>query len=162
MILMQYNDEGAARTCKRAAYIKMVQTNKFVQLSMGSATIEGPIRPMDKHTLRRTDSNGEKMKTIKKSVHAIMRYMRLDGEKVWLSTIPNSDGSVTGNFSSVLDGVRNYVGKWLLCPAAQIYWFLVKKGCNLEDIKYMTKRPSPSTSNARQLNPDSAKRRTQQ
>lgn len=38
-----------------------------------------------------------------------MRYMKLNGEKVWLSTIPNSGGSVTGHFSSVLDKVRNYV-----------------------------------------------------
>ena len=118
MIPTYHKDEDVALTSKRDAYITMVQTHGSVQLSMGSATIEGLIRPMDKFTLRRTDSNGEKIKTIKKSAHAIMRYMKLDGEKVWLSTIPNSDGSVTGNFSSVLDGFRNYVGKWLRCPAA--------------------------------------------
>lgn len=65
MIPTQVNGEDAARTSKREAYIKIVQTHGSVQLSMGSATIEGLIRPMEKFALRRTDIKGEKKKTIK-------------------------------------------------------------------------------------------------
>ena len=73
MIPMQYNCGDAARTGKRVAYNKMVQTHGSVQLSMGSATINGLIHLMEKYKLDREDKNGNKLPTIRKLVHAVMR-----------------------------------------------------------------------------------------
>ena len=54
-----------------------MQTHGSVQLSMGSATIDGLIHPMEKYKLGREDENGTKLPTLKHSVNDVMRYMKL-------------------------------------------------------------------------------------
>ena len=40
-------------------------------------------------------------------------------------------------FSNVIKHIETYVTNWTRCPAANIYWFLLKKGCNQNDIVNM-------------------------
>ena len=37
----------------------------------------------------------------------------------------------------MLPEIKSYIEQWTQCPAAQIYWFLLRKGCNLEDVRNM-------------------------
>ena len=49
------------------------------------------------------------------------------------------DGSVLVFFSNVILDIETYVDNWMTCPAAQLYWFLLKKGCNEDDMSKMLK-----------------------
>ena len=40
-------------------------------------------------------------------------------------------------FSNAIKNIETYVTNWTRCPAANIYWFLLKKGCNQNDIVNM-------------------------
>ena len=40
-------------------------------------------------------------------------------------------------FSNVTRNIETYVKNWMQCPAANIYWFLIFKGCNQEDVSKM-------------------------
>ena len=37
------------------------------------------------------------------------------------------DGSVMAFFSNVILDIETYVDNWMMCPAANIHWFLIKK-----------------------------------
>ena len=137
MIPTKQSGEDPSLAGKRAPYVEMVQTHGSVQLSMGAASINGLINFTKKFVLCRTNEDGSPATAIKKSVQNIMRYKTLNGDKVWLSAIPKACGGVTGYFSCVLPGIKKYIEHWTLCPAAQIFWFLLRKDCNKEDVKKM-------------------------
>ena len=40
-------------------------------------------------------------------------------------------------FSNVILDIETYIDNWMRCPAAQIYWFMFKKGCEEEDVSRM-------------------------
>ena len=123
----------------RQNYIRCVQTHGSVQLSMGSTVISGLINADKRFTLRRIDENGKGIPAIKKSVSDVLRYEKLWGEKVWLCVSKGTEGTYTGYFLSVIGGIRSYIPNWSLCPAAQIFWFLLRKGCVKEDVVKMIK-----------------------
>ena len=106
---------------------------------MGSASIDGLIHFSKKYTLRRTNEDGTKAPTIKKAVQGVMRYQTLDGDNIWLAAIPRYGGGVTGYFSCVLPEIKPYIEQWTQCPAPQVYWFLLQKGCDIDDVHTMIK-----------------------
>ena len=137
MIPSKEKDEDAALATKREYYVQMVQDAGAVQLSMGSANINGLVQFNKKYTLRRENADGTPAPTIRKSVQAVMRYQTLDEDNIWLAAIPRSGGGVTGYFSCVLPEIKSYIEQWTQCPTAQLYWFLLRKGCNFEDVRDM-------------------------
>ena len=76
---------------------------------MGSATIKRLVNITKKFSFHGTGEGGKATAPTKKSIQKIMRYEDLNGEKLWLVTIQNENGSVTGHFFSVLGGVRTYI-----------------------------------------------------
>ena len=127
-------DKDTGLASKRASYINMIQKQGSVQLSMGSANIDGVNHFSKKFILRRTNEDGTKAPTIKKLVQGVVRYATLDGDNIWLATIPRYGGGVTGYFSCVLPEIKPYIEQWTQCPAAQIDWFLLRKECNINAV----------------------------
>ncbi len=49
--------------------------------------------------------------------------------KVWLCITHESNGIHTGYFSSVVKEIKAHVAAFIQCPAAQVYYWLKRKGC---------------------------------
>ena len=139
MIPSKEKDEKRELASKRERYVQMVQDADAVQLSIGSTNISGLIQFNKKYNMRRVNEDGTPAPTIRKSIQAVMRYQTLDEDNIWLAAIRRSGGGVTGYFSCVLPEVKSYIEQWSQCLAAQIYWFLLRKGCNFEDVSAMIK-----------------------
>jgi hypothetical protein len=43
----------------------------------------------------------------------------------------------TGYFTSVVDDVKEHVVAFILCPKAQVYWWLCRRGCITEDVNHL-------------------------
>ncbi len=43
----------------------------------------------------------------------------------------------TGYFSSVVEDIKEHVVAFVLCPGAQVYWWLCRRGCVTEDINQL-------------------------
>ena len=112
MIPTKEKDKDAGIATKRESHIDMIQKQGSVQLSMGSANINGLIHFNKKYTLHRTNEDKTRAPTIKKSLQAVMRYQTLDGDNIWLATIPRYEGGVTDYFSSVLPEIKSYIKQW--------------------------------------------------
>jgi len=76
---------------------------------------------------------------LKKSMAGILHYLKWEEEKVFQSVWTMEDGTAMVFFSNVIRDIQSYVMNWTMCPAANIYWFLVKKGCDDEDAQKMLK-----------------------
>ena len=50
------------------------------------------------------------------------------------------DGTALVFFSNVIHDIQTYVNNWMTCPAPNIHWFLIKKGCDGEDVDNMLKK----------------------
>jgi hypothetical protein len=134
MIPTKVSDKDAGLETKRASYIDMIQKHGTIQLSMGSANINGLINFAKKFSLHRTNEDGTPAATIRKVVQSVLRYETLDRDNIWLAEIPRDNGAVTGYFTSLLPETRTYIEEWTQCPASQIYWFLIRKGCKIEHV----------------------------
>jgi hypothetical protein len=40
----------------------------------------------------------------------------------------------TGDFSSVMDMIKEHAASFVTCPGAQVYWWLLHRGCLKEDV----------------------------
>jgi hypothetical protein len=117
-------------------YIKMVQSHGAMQLSMGAATIPVIVTATRKFMLCLTpDKNGQPRAPTEKTLMEILQLMEIEGKKVWLCVNrESSNGIHTGYFSSVVDEIKMYVAAFIRCPAAQVYYWLKRKGCLSKDI----------------------------
>ena len=116
-------------------YIEMVQSHGAMQLSMGAAIIPGIVTATRKFTLRLTpDKTGQPRESTEKSLMDILRMMEIAGKKVWLCVVRESNGIHTGYFSSVVKEIKAHVAAFIRCPAAQVYYWLKRKGCIGEDV----------------------------
>lgn len=43
-------------------------------------------------------------------------------------------------FSNLIKDIEMYVNNWIMCPAANIHWFLIKKGCDKDDVISMLEK----------------------
>ncbi len=117
-------------------YIEMVQSHGAMQLSMGAATIPGIVTATRKFTICLTpDKNGKPRAPTEKTLMEILRLIEIDGKKVWLCiNLEKSNGIYTGYFSSVVEEIKTYIAAFIRFPAAQVYYWLKRKGRLGEDV----------------------------
>jgi hypothetical protein len=61
--------------------------------------------------------------------------MEIEGKKVWLCVnLKKSNGIHTGYFLSVVDEIKKYAAAFIRCPAAQVYYWLKRKGCLSKEV----------------------------
>jgi hypothetical protein len=66
----------------------------------------------------------------------ILRLMEIEGKKVWLCVnFKKCNGIHTGYFLCVVDEIKTYIAAFIRCLAAQVYYWLKRKGCLGEDVK---------------------------
>jgi hypothetical protein len=119
----------------KTKYIQMVQTHGSVQLSMGAATIEGMINVDTVFDLRLLPgADGKPQPLTKTLVKEIFSMMELHRKKVWIFLSTGTNGITIGYFLSVIEEIREHVTAFILCPAAQVYWWLRHRGCLTEDV----------------------------
>jgi hypothetical protein len=108
----------------------MVQTHGSVSLSMGAAQIEGMIDINTTFTLCLTpDLDGKPRKPTTKLVRDVFNLMQTEEKKVWICLVTELNGMSTGYFSSVMDTIKEHVAAFVMCPGAQVYWWLLRQGC---------------------------------
>ncbi len=62
--------------------------------------------------------------------------MEVKKRKVWICLSKNTNGSFTGYFSSMVAEIKDYV-QIITCPAAQVFWWLRRRGCLTDDVNRM-------------------------
>jgi hypothetical protein len=71
----------------------------------------------------------------------ILRLMEIKGKKVWLCVnLEKSNGIYTGYFSSVVEEIKACVAAFIRCPAAQVYYWLKRKGCLGKDVNRLIRK----------------------
>ena len=70
----------------------------------------------------------------------ILRLMEVAEKKVWLCVTRESNGIHTGYFSSVVEEIKAHVAAFIQCPAAQVYYWLKRKGCIGEDVNRLIRK----------------------
>jgi hypothetical protein len=109
----------------KTKYIQMVQTHGSVQLSMGAASIEGMININTLFTLRLfPGADGKPHNPTTTLVREVFILMEINKKKVWICLLTGSNGMSTGYFSSVVEDIKEHVAAFVLCPGAQVYWWL--------------------------------------
>jgi hypothetical protein len=122
----------------RIKYIQMVQTHGSVQLSMGAASIKGMIDVDMTFDLRLLPgANGKPRPLTRTMVREIFEIIELNGKKVWISLLTGSNRMSTGYFSSVVKEIKEHITAFILCPGAQVYWWLHRRGCVTEDVNHL-------------------------
>jgi hypothetical protein len=116
----------------------MVQTHGSVQLSMGAASIKGMIDVDTPFTLRLLPgADGKLWLPTKTSVRDVFSLMEINEKKVWICLSTGTNGISTGYFLSIVEEIEEHVAAFVLCPGAQVYWWLCRRGCVTEDINRM-------------------------
>ncbi len=120
---------------EKTRYIQMVQTLGSVQLSTGSALLEGLIDINTSFTLRLLpDAEGKARSPTITYVWDIFNLTKLNNKKVWICVSTGSNGMTTGYFSSVVQELSGHVVAFITCPGAQMYWWLRCQGCITADV----------------------------
>jgi hypothetical protein len=123
----------------------MVQSHGSVQLSMGAATIKGMLDANTVIKLRLLlDAEGKPRQLTKTTIKEIFNMMTIPNQhpmpgqpathKVWICLSTGTYGMTTGYFSSVFPDIRDHVAAFIMCPTAQVYWWLLYRGCLRDDI----------------------------
>ncbi len=63
--------------------------------------------------------------------------MMINEHKVWTCLYMGTSGMTTGYFSSIVPAIRDHVATFVLCPAAQVYWWLSCRECLTEDVNHL-------------------------
>jgi hypothetical protein len=85
------------------------------------------------------DSNGTPREPTQTSLRDVFCMMEVKGRKVWICLVRGSNGKYTGYFSSVMESINNHVMNFVICPGAQVYWWLRQRGCLAEDVNRMVR-----------------------
>jgi hypothetical protein len=113
----------------------MVLTHGSVQLSMGVTLLEGLIDADTTFSLLLLpDAEGKARDATVTLVREIFSLMEIKGNKVWICLSTNLNGMTAGYFSSVVQEILVHVSAFVACPGAQVYWWLRRCGCLMEDI----------------------------
>ncbi len=119
-------------------YIQMIQTHGLVQLSMGAASIDGMIDIDTSFTLWLLPGvDGKPRPPTTTSVREVFSLMEINEKKVWIYLLTGTNGMSTGYFSRVVEDIKEHVAVFVLCPGAQVYWWLRRRGCIIEDVNRM-------------------------
>jgi hypothetical protein len=102
---------------------------------MGAATIEGMLDVDTLFELRLLPDADRKLRQpIRTTVKEIFSMRMINEHKVWTCLSMGMNGMTTGYFSSIVPAIRDHVAAFVLCHAAQVYWWLRRRGCLTEDI----------------------------
>jgi hypothetical protein len=63
--------------------------------------------------------------------------MEINEKMVWICLSTGSNGMSTGYFSSIVEDIKEHVAAFVLCPGAQVYWWLCRRGCVTDDINQL-------------------------
>jgi hypothetical protein len=127
--------ENDSQQGEKTRYIQMVQTHGLVQLSLGTALINGVVDADLHFTLQLTlDVEGNPRAPTTISLREIFRMIEVGGRKVWICMARGSKGNYTGYFSSMVTLISTHVTNFVACPGAQVYWWLRRRGCLAEDV----------------------------
>jgi hypothetical protein len=63
--------------------------------------------------------------------------MEVNSKKVWICLGKGSNGKYTEYFSCVVEPINNHAKNFVACPGAQVYWWLRRRGCLVEDVNRM-------------------------
>ena len=129
------NDSMEVKRIKEKT-IESVKSHGSMMLSLGQARIPGLYNVNKVHLIKQVNKKGE-VKILKKSIASILDYLKWEDERVFQSVWEMEDGSVMAFFSNVIPDIETYVDNWMMCPAANIHWFLIKKGCDEGDVTEM-------------------------
>ncbi len=103
--------------------IQMIQTHGSIQLSMGTALLEGLINADTTFTLRLLlDADRKARPPTSTSVRKIFSFMEIHDKKVWICMSTGSNGRTTGYFSSMVQEISEHIAAFIACPGAQVYW----------------------------------------
>jgi len=131
---------------QKALYIHMVQNHGSAQLSYGGALITGLFDAETSYELRRMPGrDGKPRAPTNKSIRDVFRAMTIgdtdqEGDEtehnlwVCLSKGHGNNGVYTGYFMSTVVIVRLHVSEFIKCPAANVFWYLLRQGCKKEDV----------------------------
>ena len=118
----------------------MVQTHGLVQLSLGGVSINKVIDMDSKFLLRlMPDAEGTPREPTQTSLREVFRLMEVKGRKVWICLAKGSSRKYTGYFSSIVEAINAHVRNFVACPGAQVYWWLIRRGCLAEDVHWMVR-----------------------
>jgi hypothetical protein len=67
----------------------------------------------------------------------VFSLMEINEKKVWICLSTGTNGISTGYFLSVVKEIKEHVAAFVLCPGAQVYWWLRRRGCITEDVNRM-------------------------
>ncbi len=81
------------------------------------------------------DTDGKPRQPTRTMVKEIFSMMMINEHKVWTCLSMGTNGMMTGYFSSIVPAIRDHVAAFVLCTAAQVYWWLRRRGCITEDVK---------------------------
>jgi hypothetical protein len=127
--------EGESKQGEKTRYVQVVQTHGSVQLSLGAALINGVINADLKFSLQlMPDADRKLREPIQTLAKDVFSMMEVNGRKVWVCLARGSNGSYTGYFSSIMELINVHVMNFVACPGAQVYWWLRRRGCLVEDI----------------------------
>jgi hypothetical protein len=84
------------------------------------------------HLLPNADGN-ERPPTVK-LVWEIFNLMKINDKKVWICVSTGSNGMSMGYFSSVVQEISEHLAVFIVCPGAQVYWWLRHHGFITSDI----------------------------
>ncbi len=126
-------------------YVQMVQSHGSIQLSMGAATIEGMLHMDTVFKLcLLPDAKGKSRQPTKTTIKEIFSMMTLPNpnqkpgqpstHKVWICLSTGTNSMTTGYFSSVVPEIQDHIAAFTMCPAAQVYWWLRRRCCLMEDV----------------------------
>ncbi len=116
-------------------YIQMVQTHRSIQLSMGATMIEGMLEVDTMFELQLLPgADGKARQPTKTTVKEIFSMMMINEHKVWICLSTGTNGMMMGYFSSIVSAIKDHISAFVLCPAAQVFWWLRCKGCLTEDV----------------------------
>ena len=108
------------------------------QLSLGHTIVPGMRNAEKVHRLKQLTKTGSTIK-LKKTMAGILQYLQWEEDKVFQSVWTMEDGTAMVFFSNVIKDIETYVMNWTTCPAANIYYFLMRKGCDGDDVHKMLK-----------------------
>ena len=121
---------------KKNKTIDAICAHGSFQLSIGHTIVPG-MRNVEKvHRLKQLTATGSTI-MIKKSMASVLHYLQWEEDKVFQSVFTLEDGTAMVFFSNVIKDIETYVMNWTTCPAANIYYFLMRKGCDGEDVEKM-------------------------
>lgn len=128
--------ESDANKLTKDNYKVMVETHSSSQLGMGYGTFSGIKDDRVEMTIARLpDANGPRT-PVKITLRHVLRRMRFKGYPLWICLVRTDKKQ---GFDIFYDGqcpiTTSYVHEFLKCPAAQVMFWLLKRGFNKEQVE---------------------------